>query len=306
MTPLSRRVLPLTVVLCVALSGCSHIVYSRGAMSAEAANIDPDENPEGQPFDFSQRSVKADTQEIALLDSTGAVCASLMTAGDAMASAEGRRKQAERNREFGILTYKYRVTAPGEFGGYPCGVFVKWSTVNEYRGFQPGAEGQVPSFGEAGLMLSGWDEFLLPGLYFGGGTRPAVGFYSEASVPGSDDIYLRLPINLGFMIAPYWAGGLALRATAGFDIVGLALMAKSQPFQNGFWVPLDYGAYLSWTLPVFSYGSLTAMAGWGKEVQVNNNDLMFAQGQWLGQVSLVIDYGAIFSGKSANTGEKKM
>ena len=165
MPPLSRHVLPLAIVLCVALSGCSHIVYSRGAMSAEAANIDPDENPEGQPFDFSQRSVKADTQEIALLDSTGAVCASLMTAGDAMASAEGRRKQAERNREFGILTYKYRVTAPGEFGGYPCGVFVKWSTVNEYRGFQPGAEGQVPSFGEAGLMLSGLS-IAQPSTYF--------------------------------------------------------------------------------------------------------------------------------------------
>ncbi|MFY0566832.1 hypothetical protein ACN28E_23735 [Archangium lansingense] len=300
------RVLPLAVVLCVALTGCSHIVYSRGVMSAEAANIDPDENPKDQPFDFSQRRVQADTQEVALLDSTGLVCASLMTAGDAMASAEGRRKQAERNREFGILTYKYRVTAPGEFGGYPCGVFVKWSTVNEYRGFQPGSEGQVPSFGEAGLMLSGWDEFLLPGLYFGGGTRPSVGFYSEASVPGSDDVFLRLPINLGFMIAPYWAGGLALRATAGADIMSMLLMAKSQPFRNGFWVPLDYGAYLSWTLPIFRYGSVTAMAGWGKEVQVNNSDLMFVQGQWQGQLSLVIDYDAIFSGKSADSGEKKM
>lgn len=41
-------------------------------------------------------------------------------------------------------------------------------------------------------------------------------------------------------------------------------MAKSQPFRNGFWVPLDYGAYLSWTLPIFSYGSVTAMAGWEK------------------------------------------
>ena len=88
--------------------------------------------------------------------------------------------------------------------------------------------------------------------------------------------------------------------------MGMLLMAKSQPFRNGFWVPLDYGAYLSWTLPIFRYGSVTAMAGWGKEVQVNNSDLMFVQGQWQGQISLVIDYDAIFSGKSSDSGEKKM
>lgn len=232
---LTMRRAALCLLFGLAISGCTHVEYSR-TWETGRADIDPEEFGT-QAYDHEDYKVN----EITWLDPRGAVCAGVTTGLDAVNSATDARNKAI---EEGKSTYEYEYNVYAPVSGLYCGGYFRWGTGSstgyeapprnspQTMGGQTTVDGR---FRELGFHASGAGQFeAFNWMTYSFGFRLGMGryrwldeFQSERGALKDDEgpFLFRMPLFAGLGLFPPFLRGFGVEAQGGTDPIGLALTA---------------------------------------------------------------------------------
>lgn len=260
------KVLRVVALLALGLvaSGCTHVEYTRGWRTAEAATTEAPQGDYG--FDYH-------TNEVVLTDRLGIVCASLSTTTEAYANAiEGGRKAEEEGKRSYTVTYHRH--SPAEYVGAECGGYYAWATnrpatyVARNLPDEPSYEAESNRH-EAGLQFGGVGP-LVP-RYLRGAARIRLGMgkhhlttdvpngsFPESRFDNDDDkFFFRFPITFGLLVYPWFLYGFGIEAYGGADILSWAFSQS----KDKVWTKLDYSARAGYSLSLKNV-AITVTGGW--------------------------------------------
>ena len=257
----------LCALLCVSVSACTHVEYTRSAVSGQAQLV---EDEFGAPVvDVEDFGVN----EIVLLDTSGVVCAGVQSGLREYNAAYDARKEAIKKRRTSY-SYTYNVAAP--VAGLSCGMYYRWGsgdTIARGGNANPDFDNIVrpTSVSELGFVMEGtqhleaWNWMVYTfGFELGGGSYGE----TDGSVnDGDTPLFFRWPLYGGVGLYPPFLFGLGVEAQTGLDFVGWGLSAGA----GGFLDRIDYELkaayqykYEDTFMAALSAGYQRENLGWGE------------------------------------------
>lgn len=215
----------LLIAFC-ATTGCTSLKYT---YSFGTSKMQHTENPER----FQQLKFDHQTHEISGMDSSGVVCASIVTGGNA---AEARDEAIDDAMPYqNSITYTYRVAQAREFQGLRCGGYFRWTASSQGVEFSPGNDIRF-SYGEYDSENSMWEAGfvvdygaeLFEGAYIVPFFQLGVGEWSidmpeGANAPDRSEAFGDASVGARLEFAPPWLLGLGVAPYAYFNIAGFSL-----------------------------------------------------------------------------------